>query len=58
MKNPSYSYIPTRLPRLALAATLLAYGTVGIFAQTGPASQDVQALIAEGRELKSRLAAV
>jgi hypothetical protein len=58
MKNPFPSHNPTRLTRLALAATALAYGTIGMFAQTAPASQDVQALIAEVRELKSRLAAV
>jgi hypothetical protein len=56
MKNLFMPCTPARLG--ALAATLLAFGTVEMFAQATPASQDVQALVAEIRELKSRLAAV
>ena len=58
MKNFFTSYAPARLMRLAVAATLLAYGTVEMFAQATPAGQDVQNLVAEIKELKSRLAAV
>jgi hypothetical protein len=45
-------------PRLVLAATLFACGTVKMLAQAAPTTQDVQALVTEIRELKSRLAAV
>ena len=58
MKNSLASQSPARLTRLAVAATLLTYGTVDVYAQTAPTSQDVQALAAEIRELKSRLAAM
>jgi hypothetical protein len=58
MKGRFLSYTQANLARLALAAALIAYGTVGMFAQTAPASQEVQALIAEIGELKGRLAAV
>ncbi|MBZ5624286.1 MAG: hypothetical protein LAQ69_37155 [Acidobacteriia bacterium] len=56
MKNSPFA--PARLARLALAATLLACGTVEMFAQAAPTSQDLQALVAEITELKSRLATV
>ena len=57
MKN---LFVPktTRLTRLILGGALLACGAVGMFAQAAPASQDVQAMLAEIRELKGRLAAV
>ena len=56
MKNLFAPCTPAR--PIALAATLFACGTVEMFAQAAPANQDVQALVAEIRELKSRLAAV
>ena len=56
MKNLFTPCTPARL--IALAAPLLAFGTVEMFAQAAPASQEVQSLVAEIRELKSRLAAV
>jgi len=56
MKNSVAPYATAR--RLVLSATLLACGTVEMFAQATPTSQDVQALVAEIRELKGRLAAV
>jgi phage shock protein A len=56
MNNPFVPCATTR--RIALAATLLACGTVEMFAQPAPANQDVQALVAEIKELKSRLSAV
>jgi len=58
MKNRFAPYAPVRLTRLALAATLLGCGPVEMFAQAAPTSPDVEALAAEIRDLKSRLAAV
>jgi hypothetical protein len=58
MKNPFAPYAPARPARLALATTLLACGTVEVFAQAAPTSQEVQTLVAEIGDLKSRLAAV
>jgi hypothetical protein len=58
MKKSFASQGPARLIRLALAGTLLACGTVGVYVQPAPTSQDVQALAAEIGELKRRLAAV
>src|SRR5258708_19291486 len=44
--------------QLSVAAAVLACGIAGLAAQDAPSSQDVQALVAEIGDLKTRLAAV
>src|SRR5436190_797144 len=56
MKNPAALH--TLLKNLSVAASLLTCGTPALFSQAAPTSQDVQAMIAEIRDLRTRLAAV